>query len=211
MEMSDQINELAVALARAQACIVGAERNSANPFFKSRFADLESVWGACRKPLTDHGLSIVPTPSTTVLEDGRLRVSVTTLLLHASGQWIRDTLTVTAKEDSPQAAGSAISYAKRYALQSIAGVAPTDADDDAEAAQGRGKVSGAATATKTPDGYDAWLLGLQATAKNGIEPLQAAWACSPLELRHHLASTNKEKWAALKETAATISAQGAPA
>lgn len=130
MEMSEQINELAAALSKAQAAIQGALKSSANTYFKSQYADLQSVWAACRKPLTDNGLSILQSPSA----DGA-RVTVDTMLLHASGQWIRGSMSCTGKDDSPQSVGSCTSYLKRYALQSFAGVAPED--DDAEAAQPR--------------------------------------------------------------------------
>ncbi len=134
MQTSDAINEIATALAKAQGQMTGALKDAANPFFKSKYADLASVWDACRKPLTDNGLAIVQSPSA----DG-MRVSVDTLLTHTSGQWMRGTVSVTAKEDSPQAIGSCITYLRRYALQSFAGVAPED--DDAEAAEGRSKAA----------------------------------------------------------------------
>jgi hypothetical protein len=130
MHTSEQINELATALARAQGEIKGAAKDSANPFFKAKYADLASVWDACRAALTKNGLSVTQTATA----DGA-RVSVETRLLHASGQWLGDALTVSAKEESPQAIGSAITYARRYGLAAITGVAPED--DDGEAAQAR--------------------------------------------------------------------------
>lgn len=131
MERSSDINELAAALAVAQGVIEGAAKDSANPFFKSKYADLASVWDAIRAPLAANGLSVLQLPSA----DGP-KVTITTLLAHKSGQWVQSALTVTAKEDTPQAVGSAITYARRYALQSTVGVAPED--DDGERAQGRG-------------------------------------------------------------------------
>jgi hypothetical protein len=131
MEHSEQINELATALAKAQGTMTGALKDSANPFFKSRYADLESVWTACRKALTENGLAVVQ--SATAAEGG---VAVTTMLLHSSGQWMRDTLPLHPKDTSPQGIGSAITYGRRYALAAMAGVYQTD--DDAEAAHGRG-------------------------------------------------------------------------
>lgn len=134
MQTSEQINELAGALAKAQGQMGGAVKDSANPFFKSKYADLSSVWDACRKPLADNGLSVIQFPTSE-----HSLVSVETMLLHQSGQWVKDTLTVTAKDDSPQAIGSATTYARRYGLQSVVGVAPED--DDAEAAQPRNTAS----------------------------------------------------------------------
>jgi hypothetical protein len=127
---SDQLDQLATALAKAQAEIVGAKKDSANPFFKSDYADLASVWMACRKPLTANGLAVVQMP---IMEAGA--VAVSTLLLHASGQWVRSTLHANPKDLGPQAVGSVITYLRRYALASMAGV--PQIDDDAEAGEAR--------------------------------------------------------------------------
>lgn len=131
MERSEQINEIAAALAKAQGAMEGAAKDSANPFFKSKYADLASVWGACRGPLAENGIAVIQSPST----DGPL-VTVRTLLVHSGGQWFSNDLSAMAKDDSPQAIGSIVTYLRRYSLQSLVGVAPED--DDAEAAQGRG-------------------------------------------------------------------------
>jgi hypothetical protein len=127
---SEQINELAAALSKAQASITGALKDSANPFFKSKYADLASCWDACRKQLTDNGLAVI---QTTDVVDGV--VFVKTTLAHSSGQWIVGALPVKSKDESPQAQGSGITYARRYALAAMVGLAQID--DDAEAAQGR--------------------------------------------------------------------------
>jgi len=130
MVHSEQLNELAAALTKAQADMDGAKKSSANPFFKSKYADLSAVWDACREPLTKNGLSVVQTAG---MEGDS--VTITTMLLHSSGQWIRDTLTMKPKDTTPQGVGSTITYGRRYALSAIVGVAPED--DDGEAAQGR--------------------------------------------------------------------------
>ena len=130
---SENINELALALSKAQASITGALKDSANPFFKSKYADLASRWDACRKQLTDNGLCVM---QTTDMVDGV--VFVKTTLAHSSGQFIAGALPVKAKDDSPQAQGSGITYARRYALAAIVGLAQID--DDAEAAQARDTV-----------------------------------------------------------------------
>jgi len=131
---SEQINELAAALSKAQASITGALKDSANPFFKSKYADLASCWDACRKQLTDNGLSVMQT--TDIVAD---TVVVRTTLAHSSGQWISGILPVKAKDDGPQAQGSGITYARRYALAAMVGLAQID--DDAEAAQGRSGIN----------------------------------------------------------------------
>lgn len=125
---SEQIKELATALAAAQAEVEAAKKESTNPHFKNKYADLASVWLACRGPLTSHGLAVTQWPSTT--ERG---VAVTTVLTHSSGQWMRDTLELPlAQNATAQQVGSAITYARRYMLAAVAGVAPDD--DDGEAA-----------------------------------------------------------------------------
>jgi hypothetical protein len=134
MQTSEGINDLAAALAKAQGEITGALKDSANPFFKSKYADLASCWDACRAPLSKNGLSIVQGLNVT---EGHLYLQ--TRLMHATGQWISSTTPVTPKDDTPQGMGSALTYARRYALTAMVGVAQVD--DDANAASGRGGVS----------------------------------------------------------------------
>lgn len=131
MNTSQSIGALAAALAKAQADITGAVKDSANCFFKSKYADLESVWSACRKQLTSNGLSVIQTTQPT--KHGLMLV---TTLAHSSGEWIRGYMPILSKDASAQAQGSGISYARRYALAALVGVYQTD--DDAEAATGRG-------------------------------------------------------------------------
>ena len=127
MTHSEAINEIATALAKAQAAIEGAIKDKKNPHLQSTDADLSSVWDACRKPLADNGLSVAQGSE---VIDGR--VAVTTMLMHTSGQWLQNVLSLRPTKDDPQGIGSCITYARRYSLSSMVGVAP--ADDDAEAA-----------------------------------------------------------------------------
>ena len=126
MLKSDNINELGSALAKAQGAIEGALKDTANPFFKTKYADLSSVWDACRQQLTVNGLSIVQTP--TEAENG---IGVETMLIHASGQWLSNTFTMPVSKADAQGVGSAITYARRYALAAMVGVAPEDDDGNA--------------------------------------------------------------------------------
>ncbi len=128
MQKSDEINELAGALTKAQCKLEGAKMDGENPFFKAKYATLASVWDACRKPLTDNGLSVVQTCS---VGEGEGLVLNTTLL-HTSGQWIGGELAVKPTKNDPQGIGSAITYARRYGLAAIVGICPED--DDAESA-----------------------------------------------------------------------------
>ena len=126
---SEQINELATALAKAQGEILRAIKDSANPFFKSKYADLSSVWNACRQPLSKNGLSIIQTFET----EGETYLITT--LVHSSGQWIRSKLPILTVKKDAQEYGKAITYMRRYALSAIVGVSPDD-DDDGNSANG---------------------------------------------------------------------------
>ena len=101
METSEQINELAGALSKAQSKITGALKDSSNPFFKSKYADLASCWDACRAPLTECGLAVIQTT-----QDGESGTQVVTRLVHSSGQWVQGRLTLHPKDSGPQAVGS---------------------------------------------------------------------------------------------------------
>lgn len=133
MDKSETIIELAKALAKAQGAIEPATKSSENPHFRSKYADLSSVWAACRKPLTDNGLSVVqmpvdaPTPGC---------VALTTLLLHISGEYISSTVSAPLTKQDAQGIGSALTYLRRYALSAIIGVVADD-DDDGNAASPR--------------------------------------------------------------------------
>ena len=128
MKTSEQISELAAALAVAQGMMENAIMNRTNPHFKTKYADLSSVLNAARKPLSANGLAIVQT-----IGDGILH----TRLLHTSGQWIASEhpLPMSGK---PQEIGSALTYARRYSLSALIGIA-ADEDDDANATRSNGK------------------------------------------------------------------------
>ncbi len=127
MQQSESIAALAAALSKAQATIEGAVKGKVNPAFKSKYADLSSVWDACRAQLTDNGLSVVQFPGEVV--DGRM--TLTTQLTHSSGEWMRATMAVPITKADAQGAGSAITYARRYALAAVVGVSPEDDDGNA--------------------------------------------------------------------------------
>jgi hypothetical protein len=130
-QRSESIAELAKALCKTQATVEAVKKDANNPFFKSKYADLASVWAAIREALTSNGLSVLQEPAS---KDNR--VQITTTLMHISGEYIRSTLEVVAVKQDPQGIGSAITYARRYALGSIIGIAPED-DDGNAASQGK--------------------------------------------------------------------------
>jgi hypothetical protein len=128
MPQSDSIKELATALSKVQGELTYAKKDSANPFFKSRYADLESVWDACRDLLARNGLSIIQMPGNYF--EGRMWLI--TRLCHNSGEWIEQEMSVPVQKADAQSAGSALTYMRRYALAAFIGV--VQADDDGNAA-----------------------------------------------------------------------------
>lgn len=136
MNKSDSIANLAAALAKAQGEIRGATRDAQNPHFKHNYADLSSIWDACRDALSRNEIAVTQLPSA----DGAV-VRVETVMMHSSGEWISSELAVTARDGSPQSVGSALTYCRRYGLASVVGVAPVGDDDDAGAAQPKGRAT----------------------------------------------------------------------
>lgn len=127
---SENIAELAIALSKAQAENGTVLKDAKNPFFKSNYASLAQVWETVRPALTANGLSVVQLPS----QDAS-GYYVESMLIHSSGQWIKCKTYMKPVKEDPQGIGSLISYARRYALQSLVMVCPDD--DDGEMAMGR--------------------------------------------------------------------------
>jgi hypothetical protein len=143
MDKSDNIDELAKALALAQPKIRGAAKDAQNPHLKNKYADLGATWDACRDALAEHGLAVLQLPTPVeVFENGQPRtgMALDTILTHSSGQWIRSRTLLDYGDEKGikpmQALGSALTYARRYGLAAMVGVCPED--DEGEAA-GRGR------------------------------------------------------------------------
>jgi hypothetical protein len=132
--MSNSIGNLAAALAAAQAEMKPAKETANNPAFRSKYADLTSCFEACNAVLPKHKLSI----SQVMVAAPEGYVSVQTLLLHESGEWLSSVCTLKADGNrgvnAAQAAGSAITYARRYGLTAIVGLATDDDDGNAAGA-----------------------------------------------------------------------------
>jgi len=127
MKTSEKIDLVSKALVAAQKEIGAAVKGSENPFFKSKYADLSSVIEAVKEPLNNHGLAYIQ------LVQSDEKDIVETIILHESGQFIgTETRVYCGKPNDPQAFGTGITYAKRYALQAALGL-PTE-DDDGNAA-----------------------------------------------------------------------------
>ena len=132
MNHSESIKELAAALAKAQGVMCAASKDGHNPHLRSKYATLGSIWDACRQPLADNGLSVVQDPQ---LSQGA--VTVETLLMHAGGEWISSSLTLPCLKSDAQAVGAAITYARKYALAAVVGVAPEDEESALAAKAGK--------------------------------------------------------------------------
>jgi hypothetical protein len=153
MITSEHTKEIAEALSKAQAVMEGADKSSTNPFFHSKYAELSEVWNACRKPLTDNGLSFIqsihsdngyhfmassPTKDNPNRQALFIWLSVTSRLQHISEQFYEDTISMPVEAD-PQSIGKVTTYLRRYGQMALCGIAPTD--DDGESAVGRGQTS----------------------------------------------------------------------
>lgn len=136
MQTSEQINELAGALAKAQADIGAAKKDATNPHFKSQYATLASAWAAWQEVGPKNGLAVVQSVGS---EEGAS--IVTTRLCHSSGQWMESEIRLKLQKDDMQGMGSAITYARRYSLMAMAGIAPADDDDGNAAVQSGAKAA----------------------------------------------------------------------
>ena len=135
METSENLDELAKALAKFHGEVGKVRKSAKNPFFSSRYATLSTILETIADPLTTNGLSIIQTPHG--------EYQLTTMLIHESGQWLRDTYTMTPSravvvkgeptEITPQTVGSAITYQRRYAIGAILSL-NIDEDDDGNSA-----------------------------------------------------------------------------
>lgn len=177
---SPTLGSLAAALAAAQGEMEGAKKDSANPFFKSKYADLASVWDAIRGPLSKNGLAVLQFPRSPT----HGVIEVETMMCHSSGEWVAETLTMPASQwvkDAQtkeawekfdvQTIGSAITYARRYGLQSVCGVAPEDDDGNAAVGGDAAKASKQAQATLREQADKI----LTVAVRGGLASLETAW------------------------------------
>ena len=128
MLQSESVKELNTALAKAQGELFAAKKDSINPHFKSKYADLASVWEACREALSSNGLSVTQMPA----EFQNNIMTLVTRLSHSSGEWLEQTMTCPVGKPDPQGIGSCLTYMRRYALAAVVGVYQDD--DDANSA-----------------------------------------------------------------------------
>jgi hypothetical protein len=129
MKTSESIKQIAEALVSAQKEIRFAAKDSTNPHFKSKYANINSVIEAVKKPLNDNGIAILQSLSPS--DDNKLHL--TTRLLHSSGEWIEDTAVCPIQKQDPQGLGSAISYIRRYSISSLCALYADDDDGQSAA------------------------------------------------------------------------------
>lgn len=134
---SEQVNEIASALANAQSKMGGAKKDANNPFFHSKYATLSSVIDAISGPLSENKLSYWQGPFYNVAAQTWV---VSTTLMHDSGQWISTEYPVLYEKSGPQPFGAGYSYARRFALMGIAGIPAVD-DDGISASDQTGEFS----------------------------------------------------------------------
>jgi len=146
MAQSETIGKLAEALSKAQGAMRPASKDKDNPYFKSKYADLASIWDAVRKPLSDNGLSVI---QTLLNPESGLGIIVVTTLAHSSGEWMNSYLQLTPSKGDPQGVGAAITYGRRFGLAAITGMCSDDEDDDGNSNSDQGKKPVAALANQT--------------------------------------------------------------
>lgn len=130
IKTSESITKITQALLKVQKQIKFAVIDTDNPYYKSRYASLGSVVDACKEALNNNGIVFIQGASSN--KDLPKMVCVTTRLLHESGEYIEDTIGVPYVQDTPQAYGSSLTYARRYALSALLGIV-SDEDDDGNA------------------------------------------------------------------------------
>ncbi len=131
MEHSESIEKIASAMAKAQAEMTDAVKDSDNPFYKSKYADYTEVKKACFPALNKHEIAVVQ--GAKAVEQGSM--DVTTMLVHSSGQFFKTTVRVKIGKNDAQGQGSAITYGRRYGLAAITGVGQEDDDGNAAVSQ----------------------------------------------------------------------------
>jgi len=177
-EHSTEIGEIAASLAKAQSVIKQPNKNRIAKIFSPKgsyeynYADLPDVLEACIPHLSANGIALIQSPFT-----GRDYVSVTTMLIHTSGQWFKSKLTMGIADTRPQTVGSAITYARRYSVGPLVGVAPDDDDDGAvssnlEPAADHGKKNVKQEAVKKSTGSPKIYKGTEAD-KRELMPMMA--------------------------------------
>lgn len=145
---SETISKLAEALALAQDEITGAAKSSVNPHFNAKYASLAEVWDAWQKVGPKNGLAVAQVMA---VESGE--IVLVTRLYHKTGEWIESRFPLRPTKPDMQGLGSATTYARRYCLAAMVGIAPEDDDGEAASKTPATKAPAKPAETKT----DAWV------------------------------------------------------
>jgi hypothetical protein len=127
-ELSTSIAALTAALVKAVADMKNPLKESTNPHFRSRYADLAAVRDAVVPVLARHGLAVMQMPTDVPGPDGTYLPALSTVLAHTSGEYVKSTVLLRPVKLDPQAIGSAVTYARRYGLLAVVGLATEDDD-----------------------------------------------------------------------------------
>lgn len=125
INQSEETKDLYAAFIKAQSQMGGAVKDSKNPFFKTSYADLTSVIKAIKEPFASNDLGYIQFP---IGKDGYM--GIYTKIIHSSGQWLESEFSIPLSKVDPQAAGSVLTYFRRYSLQAMVGI--PSVDDDAQ-------------------------------------------------------------------------------
>lgn len=159
-------DNIASALCAAQLQMTNAAKESDNPHFRSKYADLASVMNACMTALNKNGISVIQP-----FVETETSKAVCTKFLHPSGETLECSIPIILGKQDMQGLGSAITYARRYGLMSLAGIAPDDDDGNAAASTGQRQLSWVETiiAEMKPDATD------KEKAEEIARALKASW------------------------------------
>ena len=186
MKMSESITAIAPALVIAQSQIEDAVKDSTNPAFRSKYADLSAVRAVIRKPTTMNDLCVIQSP--TRAEGG---VDVETMILHKSGEWISQSCFVPISKWDAHGMGSGITYGRRYGLMAIFCIGTEDDD-------GQGAI---AKAQANPDNSTARMGAATKIAEKGADALRTWWGDMSSSDRKMFSSDDLKQ---LKSTAAAV-------
>lgn len=201
MNSSEQINEIATALAKAQGEIANPAKEAENPHFRSRYADLAAGINAVKNALSANGIAVV---QATYMSDDVMMLS--TRLVHSSGQWFGSEYPVIKFPCKHQEAGSALTYSRRYALFALAGIAGDD-DDGNEASKAETPAPMRKAAPPPPVNpqlpSEAEIMELMQIgddkANDGVVALQNWWKSLTGAQRYALGEKQKDEWKLMAE------------
>ena len=177
MNTSTTIAKISAALVKAQSEMSNAKKDAVNPFFKKNYADLNAIREAVLPVLNSHGISAIQ-PMCVI--DGAFFVE--TILLHETGEYISSlTPVINDKPNDSQRHGSGVSYARRYALQSIVNIGAEDDDGNAQAKPGQQPAAVKQPEPAKKEVITSWVTNV--AVPENLEQLSSYWESAPVEVR----------------------------